>query len=437
GQNASNNNFEQRIGKTKAKFSSPNNCLKNAGNPRDMRRFQILNFVDKIQFFVIEAVVILTQVSVDSNILAVSDNMFVHNNSKHGRRTKRIDPTDAPFAAAPCIKAISPSEGWTIGGTTVIILGDNFFDGLQVVFGNVTVWGELLTSHAIRVQTPPRNIPGVVEVTLSYKSKQFCKNAPGRFIYVAINEPTIDHGFTRLSKLIPRHPGDPEKLPKEIILKRAADLAEALYRNTTTTLPPPRSPVSATMAAAAMSGFNAYAASAGQQAICLNNDDNVIDHNHLQQPINLVNNDDDTIPMNPFQSFYRFQIDYSRHQTSSVSPPSHRSYGSNTSSQSSTSSVTSSYNGANNGNGNNGGNGGSSSLSSTMNGSNNSGAAGGGGYGANSPTTSMTTGSQGLFNGMSGIVTSPFAMSPFAALPTACHNGQSYHHGSPIVSAAK
>lgn len=95
---------------------------------------------------------------------------------------------------------------------------------------------------------------------------------------------------------------------KEIILKRAADLAEALYRNTTTTLPPPRSPVSATMAAAAMSGFNAYAASAGQQAICLNNDDNVIDHNHLQQPINLVNNDDDTIPMNPFQSFYRFQI---------------------------------------------------------------------------------------------------------------------------------
>nr|XP_027202345.1 transcription factor COE4-like [Dermatophagoides pteronyssinus] len=341
-----------------------------------MRRFQV---------------VILTQVSVDSNILAVSDNMFVHNNSKHGRRTKRIDPTDAPFAAAPCIKAISPSEGWTIGGTTVIILGDNFFDGLQVVFGNVTVWGELLTSHAIRVQTPPRNIPGVVEVTLSYKSKQFCKNAPGRFIYVAINEPTIDHGFTRLSKLIPRHPGDPEKLPKEIILKRAADLAEALYRNTTTTLPPPRSPVSATMAAAAMSGFNAYAASA----------------------------------------------DYSRHQTSSVSPPSHRSYGSNTSSQSSTSSVTSSYNGANNGNnGGNGGGGGSSSLSSTMNGSNNSGA-GGGGYGANSPTTSMTTGSQGLFNGMSGIVTSPFAMSPFAALPTACHNGQSYHHGSPIVSAAK
>lgn len=45
----------------------------------------------------------------------------------------------------------------------------------------------------------------------------------------ALNEPTIDYGFQRLQKLIPRHPGDPEKLQKEIILKRAADLVEALY----------------------------------------------------------------------------------------------------------------------------------------------------------------------------------------------------------------
>ena len=38
-----------------------------------------------------------------------------------------------PSAAIPCIKAISPSEGWTTGGSTVIIIGDNFFDGLQVL----------------------------------------------------------------------------------------------------------------------------------------------------------------------------------------------------------------------------------------------------------------------------------------------------------------
>ncbi|KAJ7406184.1 Transcription factor COE1 [Willisornis vidua] len=245
------------------------NCLKNAGNPRDMRRFQV---------------VVSTTVNVDGHVLAVSDNMFVHNNSKHGRRARRLDPSEAYFAemiegemvqgnlfgfsertvnpskggmrtlkvlvrfaddlvlshlnsnrrgkiqaATPCIKAISPSEGWTTGGATVIIIGDNFFDGLQVIFGTMLVWSELITPHAIRVQTPPRHIPGVVEVTLSYKSKQFCKGTPGRFIYTALNEPTIDYGFQRLQKVIPRHPGDPERLPKEIILKRAADIAEALY----------------------------------------------------------------------------------------------------------------------------------------------------------------------------------------------------------------
>ncbi|XP_026995762.1 transcription factor COE1-A isoform X3 [Tachysurus vachellii] len=195
------------------------NCLKNAGNPRDMRRFQV---------------VVSTTVSVEGHVLAVSDNMFVHNNSKHGRRARRLDPSEGTqsyleHVAAPCIKAISPSEGWTTGGATVIIIGDNFFDGLQVIFGTMLVWSELITPHAIRVQTPPRHIPGVVEVTLSYKSKQFCKGTPGRFIYTALNEPTIDYGFQRLQKVIPRHPGDPERLPKEVILKRAADLVEALY----------------------------------------------------------------------------------------------------------------------------------------------------------------------------------------------------------------
>lgn len=33
-------------------------------------------------------------------------------------------------------------------------------------------------------------------------------------LFSALNEPTIDYGFQRLAKLIPRHPGDPEKLPK-------------------------------------------------------------------------------------------------------------------------------------------------------------------------------------------------------------------------------
>uniref|UniRef100_A0A8C2WS20 EBF transcription factor 1 n=1 Tax=Cyclopterus lumpus TaxID=8103 RepID=A0A8C2WS20_CYCLU len=201
------------------------NCLKNAGNPRDMRRFQV---------------VVSTTVSVEGHVLSVSDNMFVHNNSKHGRRARRLDPVEGTQSylehAAPCIKAISPSEGWTTGGATVIIIGDNFFDGLQVIFGTMLVWSELITPHAIRVQTPPRHIPGVVEVTLSYKSKQFCKGTPGRFIYTG--RQVLPSSFSlffsqevilkRAADLVEALYGLPHN-NQEIILKRAADIAEALY----------------------------------------------------------------------------------------------------------------------------------------------------------------------------------------------------------------
>uniref|UniRef100_A0A1I8EYY9 IPT/TIG domain-containing protein n=1 Tax=Wuchereria bancrofti TaxID=6293 RepID=A0A1I8EYY9_WUCBA len=217
------------------------NCLKNAGNPRDMRRFQV---------------VLGTTARVDGPLLAISDNMFVHNNSKHGRRTKRVDPSedisdssDVAVTSNPVIKAICPSEGWTQGGTSVIIIGENFFDGLQVAFGPTTVWSDsvqIITPHAMRVTTPPRHIPGVVEVTLTYKSKQLNQGNPGRFVYeklLALSEPSIDFGFQRLQKLLPKYPGDPERLPKELILKRAAELAEALYNSQQFTLPPPRTPV--------------------------------------------------------------------------------------------------------------------------------------------------------------------------------------------------
>ncbi|MGH0174370.1 UNVERIFIED_CONTAM: hypothetical protein FKN15_014185 [Acipenser sinensis] len=38
--------------------------------------------------------------------------------------------------------------------------------------------------------------------------------APGDSQKTPLNEPTIDYGFQRLQKVIPRHPGDPERLPK-------------------------------------------------------------------------------------------------------------------------------------------------------------------------------------------------------------------------------
>lgn len=40
----------------------------------------------------------------DGPLLAVSDNMFVHNNSKHGRRAKRLEPTDGRLRSLETIK---------------------------------------------------------------------------------------------------------------------------------------------------------------------------------------------------------------------------------------------------------------------------------------------------------------------------------------------
>ncbi len=153
-----------------------------------MRRFQV---------------VIGTQISVDGPLLAISENMFVHNNSKHGRRTTRrvdqpdgtsvvIGPNGQPVAgtqqpqsqqiSTPQIKAVCPAEGPTLGGSTVVIVGVNFFEGIQVVFGTMLLWGELVSPHAIKLQLPPRHA-GPCEVTLSYKGKQFCRDMPGRFVY--------------------------------------------------------------------------------------------------------------------------------------------------------------------------------------------------------------------------------------------------------------
>lgn len=48
-------------------------------------------------YFVCSQVWISLQVNVEMPSLAVSENMFVHNNSKHGRRAKRLDPPDGKY----------------------------------------------------------------------------------------------------------------------------------------------------------------------------------------------------------------------------------------------------------------------------------------------------------------------------------------------------
>ena len=142
-------------------------------------------------------------------------------------------------------QALCPAEGTTNGGDQVVVIGENFFEGLHVSFGNVnepawcevrfykvfcglewsyTVQFQVITSSALRVTAPPRTTPGHVEVTLMYKSKQFCKNEPGRFVYRSPKE--MESLFHRLEKSLPTQLGDHVRLSKEQVLLRASDLIE-------------------------------------------------------------------------------------------------------------------------------------------------------------------------------------------------------------------
>lgn len=94
--------------------------------------------------------------------------------------------------ATPCIKAISPSEGWTTGGAQVIIVGDNFFDGLQVVFGTMLVWSEVGSNAMQSMLTLTLDVTRMFYLikpfgllafftSLSPPMRSVCKHHPGTY----------------------------------------------------------------------------------------------------------------------------------------------------------------------------------------------------------------------------------------------------------------
>ncbi|XP_076799673.1 transcription factor COE1-like [Clavelina lepadiformis] len=128
-------------------------CTKNVGKPRCLRNFRV---------------VVSTTVFVDNQVvLGKSQNMYVHNNSKHGRRSRKNDPCGA--------------------------------------FQRSTV--------AVRNQ--------VIKVIKSFWLYLI--------VFLALNDATLDPGFQRLLKTVPRYEGDPDRLSKEVVLKRAADFMEASF----------------------------------------------------------------------------------------------------------------------------------------------------------------------------------------------------------------
>ena len=183
------------------------NCLRNAGNPRNIRRFQLA-----------------LSVSVEMiHLLAVSDNMFVHNNSKHtrGEKPEESETLKSVFTKTPSISAVEPSEGWIKGGTEVIILGDNFFDGLQVLFGNYCVSAEIITENALKVIAPAQHHPGSVSVHLLYG--MYCYNSVGQYNYLTSLPTNFDNELFRLLKLFPHIARNRRNLSKQELLLQVLD----------------------------------------------------------------------------------------------------------------------------------------------------------------------------------------------------------------------
>ncbi|KAF0040260.1 hypothetical protein F2P81_008495 [Scophthalmus maximus] len=154
--------------------------------------------------------------------------MFVHNNSKHGRRARRLDPSED----------VQTSFYISLKKETALVL--NLINGGKSQIFKVTdekaenEFNETDSSHALHQgHQSERGLDDRRRHRHPHR-RQLLRRPAGRVrhhagLERALNEPTIDYGFQRLQKVIPRHPGDPERLPKEVLLKRAADLVEALY----------------------------------------------------------------------------------------------------------------------------------------------------------------------------------------------------------------
>lgn len=82
-----------------------------------------------------------TTVNVDGHVLAVSDNMFVHNNSKHGRRARRLDPSEGE---SPCAHGYVPTQ------TCIHATGSCCFYGILCPVVPVQPHGCVCAPHAAR-----------------------------------------------------------------------------------------------------------------------------------------------------------------------------------------------------------------------------------------------------------------------------------------------
>eukprot|EP01135_Chromosphaera_perkinsii_P004512 Nk52_evm6s287 gene=Nk52_evmTU6s287 len=199
------------------------NCLKYAGricNPDVVRKFQ---------FAIVD-----TPVYDPAGVkLGLSESIFVHNNSKYGRKHDiKVDKNTINFA--PEILHVNPNQGWTSGGQEITIIGKNFTNRMQIVFGK-TICTEMkfLTPNALSVKLPETSHSHICEVNVAVKGRIVRENSDAKkFIYLAAHESGVEAGIDRLASLLP---SERRGANAEYILNESARLMKELllYREET------------------------------------------------------------------------------------------------------------------------------------------------------------------------------------------------------------
>eukprot|EP00731_Ephydatia_muelleri_P038370 Em0735g4a len=152
-------------------------------------------------------------------------------------QTKVPALTACPIPPTPCPTSLHQASLYIIAASRVRLdlwrhpgwhSGNDFFEGLEVVFGTLPASCEVLSPNAIAVRAPQSPRPGEVDITLTFKGSQFCMHNPGKFLYISTDDEDLDHNFARLERIL-RNQDDQDNIPKDILLRRAADALEMFY----------------------------------------------------------------------------------------------------------------------------------------------------------------------------------------------------------------
>jgi hypothetical protein len=93
------------------------------------------------------------------------------------------------YVSAPTITGISPANGQTAGGTSIIITGTGFTGATAVKFGSTNATGFTVNSATQITATSPAGAAGSVDITVTTAGGTSITNASDQFTYVAA--PTI------------------------------------------------------------------------------------------------------------------------------------------------------------------------------------------------------------------------------------------------------